>query len=83
MRQIRQTLRLHLESRLTLRECAQLLGVAKTTIGDIVRKARAAGVDWAVAQTLSDEKLEVRCTGRRYRVRHATLSPTTLTSTRS
>ncbi len=60
MRQLRQTLRLHLESRLTLRECAQLLGVAKTTIGDIVRKARAAGVDWAVAQTLSDEELEAR-----------------------
>jgi len=60
MRQRRQTLRLHLESRLTRRECAQLLGGAKTTIGDIVRKARAAGVDCAVAQTLSDDELEAR-----------------------
>jgi transposase len=60
MRQLRQTLRLHLESRLTLRECARVLGIAKTTIGDIVRKARAAGVDWALAQTLTDDELEAR-----------------------
>lgn len=60
MRQLRQTLRLHLESRLTLRECARVLGIAKTTIGDIVRKARAAGVDWTVAQTLTDDELEAR-----------------------
>lgn len=60
MRQLRQTLRLHLESRLTLRECARVLGIAKTTIGDIVRKARGAGVDWALAQTLTDDELEAR-----------------------
>ncbi|WP_068686450.1 MULTISPECIES: IS21 family transposase [unclassified Variovorax] len=60
MRQLRQTLRLHLESELSLRECSRVLGIAKTTIGDIVRNARAAGVDWAVAQTLSDAELEAR-----------------------
>ncbi len=60
MRQLRQTLRLHLESRLTLRECARVLGIAKTTIGDIVRKGRGAGVDWALAQTLTDDELEAR-----------------------
>jgi transposase len=60
MRQLRQTLRLHLESRLSLRECSRVLGIAKTTVGDIVRTARAAGVDWALAQTLSDEELEAR-----------------------
>ena len=60
MRQIRQTLRLHLESGLSLRECSRVLGIGKSTINDIARKARAAGVDWAVAQTLSDEQLEAR-----------------------
>ena len=60
MRQLRQTLRLHLEAGLSLRECARMLDIGKSTIGDIVRNARAAGVDWALAQTLSDEELEAR-----------------------
>lgn len=60
MRQLRQILRLHLESGLSLRECSRVLGIGKSTINDIARKARAAGVDWAVAQTLSDEELEAK-----------------------
>ena len=60
MRQLRQTLRLHLESGLSLRECSRVLGIAKTTVGDAVRMARVAGVDWDVAQTLSDAQLEAR-----------------------
>src|SRR4051812_32570221 len=60
MRQLRQTLRLHLESRLSLRECSRVLGIAKTTVGDIVRTARAAGVDWPLAKTWSEEELEAR-----------------------
>jgi len=60
MLQVRQTLRLHLESGLSLRECSRVLGVSKTTVGEVVRMARAADVDWAVAQTLNDEELEAR-----------------------
>lgn len=60
MRQLRQTLRLHLECGLSLRECSRVLGIAKTTVGDAVRMARVAGVDWDVAQTLSDAQLEAR-----------------------
>ncbi|HNU11201.1 MAG TPA: IS21 family transposase [Rubrivivax sp.] len=60
MRQLRQTLRLHLESRLSLRECARVLGISKTTVGAIVSMARVAGVDWAVAQALTDDQLETR-----------------------
>jgi transposase len=60
MRQLRQTLRLHLEAGLSLRECSRVLDIGKSTIGDIVRNARASGVDWALAQTLSDEELEAR-----------------------
>jgi len=60
MRQLRQTLRLRLEFRLSLRECSRMLGVSKTTVGEVVRMARAADVDWAVAQARSDEELEAR-----------------------
>ena len=60
MRQLRQTLRLHLESGFSLRDCAQALGMPKSTVGEAVRMARVAGVDWAVAQSLSDEELEAR-----------------------
>lgn len=60
MRQLRQTLRLHLDAGLSLRETARLMKLGKTTVGDIVLKARAAGVDWATAQGLSDEELERR-----------------------
>lgn len=60
MRQIRQTLRLHLEAGLSQRQVAAALGVAKTTVGTIVRHARAAGVDWAIAQTLDDAALEAK-----------------------
>ena len=45
MRQLRQTLRLHLEAHLSLRECARVLGISKTTVGAIVSMARVAGVD--------------------------------------
>ena len=60
MRQLRQTLRLHLEAGLSIRDCSRVLGIGKSTISDVVRYARAAGVDWGLAQTLSDEELDAR-----------------------
>ena len=60
MRQLRHTLRLHLQAGLSVRECSRVLGISKTTVGAIVSMAHAAGVDWAVAQTLADEELESR-----------------------
>jgi len=60
MRQLRQTLRLHLESGLSLREVARVLGTPKSTVADVIRNARAVGVDWAQAQGLSDDELEAR-----------------------
>jgi transposase len=60
MRQLRQTLRLHLDAGLSLRECARVLGISKTTVGLVAGMARVAGVDWALAQTLSDDELESR-----------------------
>jgi transposase len=60
MRQIRQALRLHLEARLSHAQAGRALGIPKATVGKFARLARAAGVDWTVAQTLSDEELEAR-----------------------
>jgi len=60
MRQIRQALRLHLEGGLSYAQVGRAVGIGKGTVGKFVLLARAAGVDWAVAQTLSDEELEAR-----------------------
>ena len=60
MRQIRQALRLHLEAGLSYAQVARALGVGKGTVGKFILLARAAGVDWTVAQTLGDEELEAR-----------------------
>jgi transposase len=60
MRHIRQALRLHLEAGLSYAQIARAVGIGKGTVGKFIVLARAAGVDWAVAQTLSDEQLEAR-----------------------
>ncbi|WP_156055425.1 IS21 family transposase [Thiomonas sp. Bio17B3] len=63
MRQIREALRLHLQVGLTYSEVARALKLSKSAVGKYVSLARAAGVDWAVAQTLTDVELQ----GRLYR----------------
>jgi transposase len=60
MRQIRQTLHLHYQAGLSYAQAARALGMAKATVGKIASLARAAGVDWTLAQTLTDEELEAR-----------------------
>jgi transposase len=60
MRQIRECLRLHLQAGLSYNEVARALKISKSAVGKYVCLARVAGVDWAVAQTLSDEDLQAR-----------------------
>jgi len=60
MRRIREVLRLHLEAGLSYAECARALKLPKSTVGKIVHLARAAEVDWTVAQRLTDVELETR-----------------------
>ncbi len=60
MRQIRETLRLHLQAGLSYSEVGRSLKISKSTAGNYGSLARVAGVDWAVAQTLTDEELEAR-----------------------
>lgn len=55
MRRIRETLRLHLQAELSYNEVGRALRIFKSVVGKYVSLARMAGVDWALAQTLSGE----------------------------
>jgi hypothetical protein len=59
MRQLRQMLRLHYEG-LGAREIGRRLRVARSTIQDNLKRARAAGLAWPLAPDLADEVLEQR-----------------------
>ncbi len=59
-RGIRGTLRLHLQATLSYNEVGRALKIPKSVAGKYISLARAAGVDWELAQTLSDEDLEAR-----------------------
>jgi transposase len=60
MRRIRETLRLHLQAGLSYNEISGALKISKSVVGKYVLLARVAGVDWEIAQGLSDEALEAR-----------------------
>ena len=60
MRRIREVLRLHLQAGLSYTEVGRALKVSKSVVGKYVSLARAASVDWAGAQSLSDEDLDAR-----------------------
>lgn len=60
MRRIRETLRLHLQAELSYNEVGRTLKISKSVVGKYVSLARAAGVTWEIAKTLSDEDLEAR-----------------------
>jgi transposase len=60
MRQIRESLRLHLQANLSYNEVGRTLKISKSVVGKYLSLARVAGVDWSVAQTLSDQELEAK-----------------------
>jgi transposase len=60
MRRIRDVLRLHLQVGLSYNEVGRALKISKSVAGKYVSLARVAGVDWVLAQTLTDEELEAR-----------------------
>ena len=60
MRRIREALRLHLQAKLSYAEIGGALKISKSVVGKYVSLARAAGVDWELAQTLADDELEAR-----------------------
>ena len=60
MRQIRESLRLHLTAGLSYNEVSRTLKISKSVVGKYMSLARVAAVDWALAQTLTDEELQAR-----------------------
>ena len=61
MSKIRQALQvLTGDAGLSMRQVAAALGVSKTTVSEIAMFARDAGVDWALASTLSDDELQAK-----------------------
>jgi transposase len=60
MRQLRESLRLHLAAGLSYNEVGRALKISKSVVGKYMSLARVAGVDWSVAQALSDDELEVK-----------------------
>ena len=60
MSKIRHTLELLHSGNLSQRQIGAALGISKSTVSEIASYARAASVDWAQAQHLSDEELQAR-----------------------
>jgi transposase len=63
MRQTREILRQKWCLGRTHREVAQSLGISSGAVGTTVLRARAAGLDWAQVDTLTDEALQARVYG--------------------
>lgn len=60
MSKIRHTLQLLHSGNLSTRQIGAALGISKSTVSEIASYTRAAGLDWAKAQHLSDEELQAR-----------------------
>ncbi len=58
MRKIRDALRLTLHEGLSLRQTAASLQMPFTTVGDHMRRAKAAGITWPLPEALDDDALE-------------------------
>ncbi len=62
MRQLRYLLRLHHDG-VSTREIGRLLGVARSTIQDNLKRAAAAGLEWPLPEEATDEVLALRLFG--------------------
>lgn len=60
MRKTREVLRLKLGLGLTACQVAGSVGLARSTVGEYLRRAEAAGLCWEEAQALADGELEER-----------------------
>jgi transposase len=58
MRKIREALRLKYEHGASQHEIGRSVGMAQSTAGEILHRAEAAGLNWPLPQTVSDEDLE-------------------------
>ncbi|MEZ5647288.1 MAG: hypothetical protein R3E94_16470 [Burkholderiaceae bacterium] len=60
MSKLRHTLQLLHGVALSTRQIGAALGISKSTVSEIASYARVAGVDWALAQSLSNDELQAR-----------------------
>jgi transposase len=60
VRKIRDVLRLKVEAQLSERQIAAVLGSARSTVQECLRRARAAGVSWPLPEEVDDEALWAR-----------------------
>ena len=60
VRKIRDVLRLKSEARLSDRQIAAVLGSARSTVQECLRRARVAGLSWPLPEEVDDEALWAR-----------------------
>jgi len=60
MRKVREVLRLKFECRRSHAEIAASVAIGESTVGDYLARARAAGLRWEQARSLSDAEVEAR-----------------------
>ena len=58
MRKIREVLRLKYSCNCSIRKISESCGIGKGTVGDYLNRAKAAGLNWPLPDTLSDTSLE-------------------------
>jgi transposase-like protein len=63
MRDVREVLRLHLGAGLAVRALARQLGLARSTVQDMLGRFGKSGLEWPLADDLSDAALEDRLYG--------------------
>jgi hypothetical protein len=83
MRQIRETLRLHLQAGLSYNEVGRALKISKSVVGKYVSLARVAGVDWEVPRPSATKTWRPGCTARRCPAAATNSPPTSASCTRS
>jgi len=63
MRQIKEILRLKHELKLSVRDIARSCSVATSTVGDYLKRAEVAGIEWPLPETWTEEELLERLLG--------------------
>ena len=63
MRKIVEVLRLSAEGRYSHREIARIIHVSPTTVGEIIRRAKLAGVSYPLPMSVSEQTLEAQLMG--------------------
>lgn len=63
MRQVREVVRLKFVGGVSTREIARRIGVAPSTVREMIRRLQAAGLSWPLPEELTDAALEAKLFG--------------------